>query len=80
MADRTILGMPLDADGDDALWLGTPLEAVVIVKMLNGNGDIAYVASATAGLKDVEALGMLHYARLRMETGMTARMADEQEE
>lgn len=76
MADVSVLGMPLDAAEDDSTWSGTPLEAVVIVKMLNGDGEIAYVTSATPNLKDVEALGMLRYAQLRMEIGMTARMDD----
>lgn len=79
MADRTVLGMPLGEPGDDALWAGTPLEAVVIVKMLNADGEMAYVTSATPDLKDVEALGMLRYAQLRMEVGMTTRMGDEAE-
>ena len=77
MADRAVLGMPLDAAEDDAIWSGTPLEAVVIVKMLTENGEIAYVTSATSGLKDVEALGMVRYAQLRLEVGMTARMDGE---
>jgi hypothetical protein len=78
-ADRTVLGMALDAADDDAIWSGTPLEAVVIVKMLNEDDAISYVTRATSSLKDVEALGMVRYAQLRLEVGMTARM-DEAED
>jgi len=51
----TVLGMELEGpDGD----LRQPLEAAVIIKGLDGDGEIAYWTVKTKGLTTVEVLGM----------------------
>ena len=70
MDELTVLGLPLEADEDDDIRDCTPLCAVVILKALDSNGEVRYYTSATAGLKSVEALGMVRYAGLKLEHGL----------
>ena len=44
----------------------TPLAALVIVKALDEDGDVAYYCKATEGLSSVEALGMAGYADVKL--------------
>ena len=56
-------GLPLVGMPDSA----TPLAALVILKALDEDGEVAYFVRATDSLSSVEALGMAHYAVLRLE-------------
>lgn len=58
MPDQTVLGMAIDLADD----LAQPLAAVVIVKGLDNDGNIAYWTSITEGLTGVEAWGMVMFA------------------
>lgn len=62
-----VCGLPLVGMPDDDLQ---PLSAVVVVKVLDKDGDPAYRVRATEGLLAVEALGMAHYAALRLEMAL----------
>lgn len=53
-----VCGLPLVDMPEDV----TPLAAVVVVKVLDEDGDPTYYARATDGLLTVEAVGMLAYA------------------
>jgi hypothetical protein len=44
----------------------TPLAALVVVKVLDEEGKVAYVPRASDSLSSVEALGMAHYAVLAL--------------
>lgn len=64
----TIFGLE-PVDGLPEGW--TPLEAIVAVKCLDEEGEVAIHTTATAALNSWEALGMLHDARLRLEGGLS---------
>jgi hypothetical protein len=51
----------------------TPLAALVVLKALDADGDVAYYARATDSLTTVEAIGMAVYA----ETVMTDALVDD---
>jgi hypothetical protein len=55
LIDLTVAGMPLVCEADD---IAVPLAAVVVIKGLDADGDIAYWSCATENLKTTEALGM----------------------
>ena len=76
MADCTVLGMPLDVDGGDVMVTAQPIAAFVIVKALDEDGDLVYLAGATEGLPTVECLGMAEYAVLRLRHGLTQRLPE----
>lgn len=59
MTEPAVMGMPL-AGEIPADYV--PLAALVIVKMLDDEGDPVYIARATDGLSSVECLGMAVYA------------------
>lgn len=73
--DFAILGMPLDVGDDDAITAAQPLSGVVVIKALDGDGDVCYLTAATPGLQSVECLGMARYAVLRLEYAITGRLA-----
>jgi hypothetical protein len=50
---------------------GTPLCALVVVKMLNDAGEVIYQARTTDGLAAVEALGMAEFARVKLRELLT---------
>jgi hypothetical protein len=77
VSDCTVLGMALDAGEDDPIRTAQPLFALVIVKALDGDGDLVYLTAATEGLQTVECLGMAEYAALRLRHGLTARLDDD---
>lgn len=56
--EATVLGMSLVNPPPSI----TPLSAVVILKALDEDGDLAYFTLATEGLLTVEAAGMMAYA------------------
>lgn len=69
----TALGLDLaDQLPDD--W--TPLEAVVIVKALDADGDVAMFHTATPALNSYEALGMLRWTTLTLERALTGDEPD----
>jgi hypothetical protein len=69
--------MQLDVGEDDLIVTGQPLAAVVIVKILDEDGEVDYATGATEGLMSVEALGMARYAQLKLERGLTAAMGEQ---
>jgi hypothetical protein len=69
--------MTLDAGEDDPIRTAQPLSALVVVKALDGDGDLVYLTGATEGLQTVECLGMAEYAALRLRHGLTSRLADD---
>ena len=73
----TVLGMPLDVGEDDLITSIQPLAAVVIVRGLDGDGDMVYATAATEGLHSLDAWAMARYAALKLETGMAGRMHNE---
>ena len=56
----TVAGLDID------LSEGTPLSAVVILKYLDEDGDYRYQVSRTDGVSMVEALGMVGFAQISM--------------
>lgn len=48
----------------------TPLSALVVVKVLDEEGNVAYVPRASDSLSSVEALGMAHYAVVALSKAM----------
>lgn len=74
-----VLGLPLDVAGDDPIRGVTPLCGLVVVKALNGEGEVCYLTAATEGLKSVEALGMARYAVLKLEHGLSRELGEEEE-
>lgn len=52
--DVTIAGMELSGEND----IMQPLAAVVVIKGLDADGNVAYWSRATDGLSTTEALGM----------------------
>jgi hypothetical protein len=78
MPDRpSILGMSLDVEDDDEIVTCQPVVGFVVVKALDGEGKIVYLAAATEGLKSVECLGMARFAVLKLEHGLTQAMEEE---
>jgi hypothetical protein len=69
--------MPLDVAEDDPITAVTPLCGLVVVKALNGTGEVCYLTAATEGLKSVECLGMARYAVLKLERGLTRELEAE---
>jgi hypothetical protein len=55
MAQGTVLGLPIEIPDD----LRTPLGAVIVVKALDGDDEIAYFITKTTDVTRVEATGML---------------------
>lgn len=76
-ASCTVLGIPLDVGGDDLITELQPVNALVVVKGLDEDGDVCYATAATEGLSAIECLGMAEYAALKLRTGMASRMRDE---
>jgi hypothetical protein len=52
--------------------LGTPLEAIIIVKVME-QGEFGYRMVSTADLHSIEGLGMLRWGQLLMEEGIMNR-------
>ena len=77
MTGCLILGMPLDVAEGDPVASAQPLCGFVVVKALNGDGEVVYLTAATPGLKSVECLGMARYAVLKLERGLLAGMEDD---
>lgn len=65
--DMTVLGLKLDAEDND---LSQPLEALVIVKGLDTDGELSHWIISTDGLNPIEGLGMARYAMKLIEKGM----------
>ena len=55
--NETVLGLPFESIQD-----GTPLSAVLVVKMLSEDGTIMFAVRTTESMTLVEILGMLRYA------------------
>lgn len=70
MAEMTVAGMPLT--GIDVPDEEVPIAAVVVLKLLNAEGALAYRPAATEGLSTVEALGMIQYAQIKLSMGLAA--------
>lgn len=47
-----------------------PLDALVIVKYFDEDGDVCYAIQSTGGVHSVEALGMLDYGREQLTHNM----------
>jgi hypothetical protein len=62
----TVLGLPIEGMPDEP---HTPLAALVVLKALDNEGDVVYLARATEGLSSVECLGMAHYSILCLTAG-----------
>lgn len=62
-----VCGLPLVDMPDDI----SPLSALVVVKAIDGDGDVAYYARATEGLTVTEALGMARTADIRLSAALT---------
>ena len=75
VTDHAILGMPLDVTDDDPITTVQPLCGFIVIKALDGDGEVRYMTAATGGLKSVECLGMARYAVLRLERGLVRQMA-----
>jgi hypothetical protein len=73
---RLVLGMPLDVGDGDPIASAQPLCGFVVIKALNGDGEVVYLTAATPGLKSVECLGMARYAVLKLERGLIADLED----
>lgn len=56
MSDMTCCGVDLDGDWPEGY---VPLEAVVIMKCLDEDGDVTLMSTASPGLTSWEALGMV---------------------
>lgn len=61
-----VCGLPLSEPLPDGV---TPLAAVVVVKGLDEDGDVAYYSRSTDGLMTVEAYGMLGFATQVIDSG-----------
>lgn len=66
MTNQTVMGMPIEGEIPASY---TPLAALVIMKMLDNDGDPIYIARATGGLSSVECLGMAVYAEECLKAG-----------
>lgn len=66
--EATVCGLPIEG-GEDIVQ---PLAALVIIKMFDGDSPVGvgHKVRATAGLSTVEALGMVDYARVRLEDAL----------
>lgn len=58
MTEPTVMALPIIGVPDGV----TPLAGLVVMKVLDTDGNVAYLARATEGLSTVECLGMAHYA------------------
>lgn len=65
----TCFGLELDYT---AAELGTPLECIIIVKVMD-QGEFGYRMVSTADLHTIEGLGMLRWGQLLMEEGIMNR-------
>jgi hypothetical protein len=65
--ETTVFGLECGATTDD---LGVPLDAVVILKHYH-EGELGYHIYSTEGLLTVECLGMVRWAQLLIEDGVT---------
>lgn len=61
-----VLGLDWDGIPDGS----QPLHAVIIVKALDEDGDVAYYTRCTDDLMAVEALGMTSYAAAMLTAGL----------
>ena len=77
MAEPLVLGMSLDAAEDDPIRRAQPLSAFVVVKALDDDGEIMYLAGATEGLNSVECLGMAELAVIKLKAGLERRHCGE---
>jgi hypothetical protein len=66
--DATVCALPIKGMPDDV----TPLAALVVLKALDADGDVAYYARATDSLTTVEAIGMAVYAETVMTNSLDA--------
>lgn len=74
-----LLGMVLDVTPGNLD--GIPLGGFAVVKLLNEDGKVCYVAAATAGgMTSVECLGLAEWAVLKLKHGLTAEFGDGEEE
>lgn len=62
-------GLEMDYTAEE---LGTPLEVIVIVKVMD-QGEFGYRMVSTSDLHSIEGLGMLRWGQLLMEEGIMAR-------
>lgn len=63
----TALGLDLEAD-PPAGWI--PLDVIVIAKCLNENGEVALFHTTSPSLKTYEAVGLVRWTQLRLETDL----------
>ena len=61
-----VCGLPLVDMPDDV----TPLAALVVLKALDGDGEVTYLARASEGVTTVEAVGMAALADLRLRAAL----------
>lgn len=71
--DCTVLGMTLNTGEDDPITTAQPLAAVIVVKVLDEDGDLCYLTGATDGLTTVECLGMTEFAVLKLKHALRRR-------
>lgn len=71
-----LLGLPLDLP-DGPLDPGlTPLCGFIVVKALNGEGEVTYFSAGTNGLTSIECLGMARWSVLKLEHGLSAEFEE----
>lgn len=58
----------------------SPITTVVISKGMDNDGDICYAVALSEGTDIVDALALIHYARLDIESRVKELVAPEQQE
>lgn len=70
------LGLQLDYSPDE---FGTPVEVLVVAKVIH-RGDFAYRLISTQELNSVEAMGMLRWGQLLLESGIMQRVVSDDDD
>jgi len=68
--DNTVFGLPIETGLPEG-WL--PLEAVVLVKCIDADGDSCWINRKTENLNSMEQLGMLNAALLMAQQDIVGR-------
>ncbi|MFD4474653.1 hypothetical protein ACFWPU_00850 [Streptomyces sp. NPDC058471] len=66
MTGPTVMNLPIEGGVPENV---TPLAAFVVLKVLDKDGDVVYLARATDGLTSVECLGMAEYGTMCLKAG-----------
>lgn len=68
--DYTVLNMPLAVNEGSGIRNAQPISALVVVKAMRDDGSIFYQVISTEDLQVVEGVGMIEFARNRMQRRM----------